>query len=524
MSRLWKGIALLCMALSLALPAVGQTDQSRIVGRVTAPQGAVVSEADEIQQMKAQLASQQAQIKQLQAAIENQRKALESATVGAIAAASAATFPAVARSAQGQPDLSAQMGQLEKEIADTKKSVEERIKGIGPFTFSGDIRVRYEPFFGSGPANSAAPQVRHRERIRLRLNASAKFSDEFAGGLSLASGDAGDPISTNQTLTGFFARKPFLLDKAFVTYSPHWLKPFQITAGKWAYTWYRTELTWDNDLNPEGVSESVSFNWKNSPLQRLAMVGFQMPFLEVSGGPDSAVFGGQLQAGWKLHNRIKLGTHLAYYDYHNANSIAANQSNGLGAFSSGTSTGLGGTFGFGGGAFTNYSGTINGVRTFASRFGIVDAIARFDVDTGVARFPLMLQFDFAQNTRACQNLGAFAAAGVNPPACNPRDRQAHWAEVQLGRTQNTRDLRLGYTLIRIERDAVLSAFNFSDLRQPTNVANHRMEVAYQAYGNITLSFTGLIGRQLGLVSSGTPPTPVAERYLMRLQFDLAYKF
>ena len=79
-------------------------------------------------------------------------------------------------------------------------------------------------------------------------------------------------------------------------------------------------------------------------------------------------------------------------------------------------------------------------------------------------------------------------------------------------------------MIRIERDAVISAFNFSDLRQPTNVANHRMEVAYQAYGNITLSFTGLIGRQLGLVSSGTPPTPVAERYLMRLQFDLAYKF
>jgi hypothetical protein len=70
-----------------------------------------------------------------------------------------------------------------------------------------------------------------------------------------------------------------------------------------------------------------------------------------------------------------------------------------------------------------------------------------------------------------------------------------------------------------ERDAVVSAFNFSDLRQATNVVNHRVEYFYQLNQNIQMGFTGLIGRQLVTASSPTP-----ERWLKRLQFDMIYKF
>ena len=476
----------------------------------------------ELQQLREMMLEQARELEAQRTAMREQQQKLEALAAelrearsrGAVASSTGNAPVPVEALGQSQEELNNKIGKLEKELSDTKKSVEGRLKSFGPFSFSGDLRVRYEPFFGGGPSNLPAPQDRHRERYRLRLNANAKFNDEFSGGLSIASGDPGDPISTNQTLTGFFVRKPILIDKAFATYNPAWFKPFQVTAGKWAYTWYRTELTWDNDLNPEGVSESFVWNWKDSFLQRFGVVAFQMPVLEVSGGKDSAVFGEQIQTYWRLHDRIKLGANVAFYNYRQPNAIAANQNGSLGSFGAG----------FGGSANTNNFGLINGVRTFASKFGVLDAIARLDVDTGIGPFPVMLLFDFAQNTKACENVGAFVAAGVTPPACNPRQRHGYWAEVQFGRTQEQGDMRFGYTFIRIERDAVVAAFNFSDLRQPTNGANHRVEYYYQWNKNIQVGWTGLFGRQLGLVTAGTPPAPVKERFLKRLQFDLIYKF
>ena len=486
---------------------------------------------EELELLWKTIQEQQKQIEELRGALAERQPVSESLRRG-VAANTAATDPSStatgvhhsAYSVPPQQDLGTRVARVEQDLAETRTAVEERVRGFGPFTFSGDLRVRYEPFFGGGMQGAATPESRHRERYRLRFNATARFDDEFSGGLRLASGDPGDPISTNQTLTGFFVRKPFLVDRAYVNYRPRWLQPLQLTAGKWGYTWYRTELTWDNDVNPEGISESVGFNWNDNFLRRLYVVAFQMPFFEVSGAGDSAVFGGQVQADWNLNRRVKLGTYLAYYDFHNPGPIAANLTGGLGAFSSGTSTSAGGRFGFSGGSFTNYSGTINSVRTFASNYGIVDAVARLDFDTGSSRFPLMMQLNFAQNTRACQNLGAFTAAGVPAPECNPRERQAYWAEAQFGRTQDKGDLRLGYTFIRIERDAVLSSFNFSDLRQPTNVVNHRMEAFYQLNRKTTVGLTGLIGRQLGQVPGSGSATPARERFLKRFQFDLIYSF
>jgi hypothetical protein len=415
-------------------------------------------------------------------------------------------------------EVTKKVAALDKDYTAEKKSLGDKIKAIGPFTFSGDLRARYEPFFGGGAQTFAAPEDRHRQRFRLRFNANAKFNDEISGGFSLASGDVGDPISTNQTESGFLTRKPITIDRAFITYHPKYFKPFTVTAGKYAYPWHRTELTWDNDLNPEGITEQVMWNWKDKFLSHFGVVAFQTPVFEVSGGPDSGIFGGQVQMGWKLGSRVKLGADVAYYDFRNPDRIAQNQNNGNGFASNGTPTGLGGTFAFGGSANSNNVGTIAGTRFFVSKFGIVDALLRADVDTGSARWPAYFLVNFAQNTRACSNREIFDAAGVTV-ACDPHQRHAYWAETSFGRTSEKGDFRFAYTFMRIERDAVVAAFNFSDLRQATNDVNHRVEVYYQAYKNVTLGFTGLIGRQLVTAQSLTP-----ERWLKRLQFDAVYKF
>ena len=80
-------------------------------------------------------------------------------------------------------------------------------------------------------------------------------------------------------------------------------------------------------------------------------------------------------------------------------------------------------------------------------------------------------------------------------------------------------MRLGYTFMRIERDAVLSAFDFSDLERPTNVLEHRIEAYYQLYPHVQVGATGLIGRQIVNAQAATE-----ERWLKRWQFDTIYSF
>src|SRR6185295_5922180 len=108
------------------------------------------------------------------------------------------------------------------------RRIQDRIAQIGPFSFSGDLRLRDEPFFG-GSANEA--QVRHRGRLRARLYLNARLNAQISGGLALASGHIEDAISANQDLDQFFSRKPVALDRAFITYAPRWFRPLTFTGG-----------------------------------------------------------------------------------------------------------------------------------------------------------------------------------------------------------------------------------------------------------------------------------------------------
>lgn len=390
--------------------------------------------------------------------------------------------------AKNSKELNEKVNQLEKKTSGSEKSVLGKLKGLGNFSFSGDVRLRYEPFFGGTLTSN-----RHRERVRARLNINAKFSDELRGGLRIASGNELDPISTNQTMTDFFQRKAITIDRAFLQYNPNWLKPLSLTGGKFAYTWYHTELTFDNDLNPEGFSEAFSFDFNNPVFKRLTLVGFQLPFHESSSGADSFLFGGQVGSFWKLSDRIRFSGYATFYNWHLADPIQAAKTAGKLKGSSNTNAAS--------------------ADQFASNFGLLDLIGRLDIDTGSSRWPLVLQLDFVNNTRACTNETTVAVA------CNPKDRSGWWAEAQLGQTKERHDVKFGYTFIRIEQEAVLSAFNFSDLRSPTNVVTHRFNFGYQVYRNLTLNYTLLVGRRLQ-----TTLFPSDEDWLKRMQFDAIYKF
>jgi hypothetical protein len=440
--------------------------------------------------------------------------------------------------------------QTPQDLSNRISNIEDRLKNFGPFTFSGDFRLRDEPFFG-GPSNQSLDQ--NRERFRLRFNVTAKLNDDFGGGFSLASGDINDPTSTNQTVTGFYTRKAIAIDKAYVDYTPHQFHYLTLIGGKFGYPWYNTELTWDKDLNPEGAAETLVFNTSTPVLKKIAFVGFELPFSQVAGvsttnqsGVASVVYGGQMQTTWQLAKWLKFGAYTGFYNYHNADPIAlalakASAKNPQTPLTGLLPLGTGNTVQnaivtttatnevtIGGTSYPTGVTTVTNAQ-FASKFGLFDSLARFDITTPSDKWPLAFIGDYVQNTEACANVNNILAAPANTSsvhytqstnfACDPRQRRGYWGEVRVGRGQKRGDWQFDYTHMFIEREAVLSNFDYSDIRQGSNVTEHRAMVIYQVHRNVQTSFAALIGRPLNFGST----TP-AQDWLKRLQFDLIYSF
>jgi hypothetical protein len=517
----------------------------------TAP--APVTAAD-IQELKDALAAQQQQIQALQAQLHAKEQGQQQVQSAGLSATTVAPTASAAPVPSGSPailasnlqDTPTNKSQQNAGSSDERiRNLEREIQGLGPISFSGDVRLRLEPFFG-GPTDQSLDRAR--ARVRARFNAIATLGDQFRAGLTLASGDINDPTTTNQTLTGFYSRKAVALDQAFVEFTPKDFKPLTLVGGKFRYPWYNTELTWDKDLNPEGAAETLAFNLDTPVLKRIAFIGFQLPFAEIAGTASTdkriaqqITYGGQLQTTWRLAPWLSLSAYTGYYDFRGADSIAlalarANTKN--------PQTPLTGLLPLGVGnpvqdsTYTTTSTTIitvNGTEyptgvtsitnaQFASKFGLFDTIARFDIKTGHPRIPISFLGDYVQNTEACSNLPHIVAAPTNTATttykqtlnspCNSHYRRGYWAQADVGRLEKKGDLQFGYTRMYIEREAVLGNFNYSDIRQGTNVTQHRFTSFYQMDPRVQLGFTALVGRPLG----------TTEPWLTRLQFDTVYIF
>jgi len=533
----------------------------------------------ELEQLRVLLEAQAQQLQEQGQELRDQRQKmleLESALTSANSGSPAAALPVTSASAPPQqgggqsPELAGSQSQQlsgEQNLARRIDTLERDLSNFGTISFAGDLRVRDESYSG-GPINDS--QDRNRERYRARFYINAKLDDDIAGGLGLSTGDLNDPITSNQTANQFFTRKPFALDRAFIDYTPHQWKALTLIGGKFAYPWYRTQLTWDDDIYPEGVAEKLE--WKSDNwhvLRQIAFIGFQLPFAETQ-NPEairtstqpvnailpypngsirqSVVYGGQIQTRWQLGKHVSFLADTAFYNYHNADSIAlANQV----AYGNPTTSSpvdglltlnntLTDSFQTVTETFTSAATSGNGTGNVTvskqvieaklnSKFAITDSIAQFDITTWSDRWPIRFLGDYVQNTEACANdtplalpttpaNATFTVATVNG-ACNPHARRANWVEGRFGRQQNKGDWQFAYTHMLIEREAVISLFDFSDIRQGSDVQQNRVEAFYQANKSVQVGFTGFFGRPLHPAVT-TPP----ERELDRLQFDVIYKF
>jgi hypothetical protein len=80
--------------------------------------------------------------------------------------------------------------------------------------------------------------------------------------------------------------------------------------------------------------------------------------------------------------------------------------------------------------------------------------------------------------------------------------------------------------MRIEKDAVLTPFNFSDVTQQSDMRGHRFGFSYAADPRVVFTITGIITqRASGLLGPFvvTPPSSL-DRPTTRLQLDTVLRF
>lgn len=553
-----KSVLRWCAVLLVATTLVAQTATQPKPRKSTSK--ATIT-AKDVQELRDALAAQQQQIEQLRQQMQSRDAALQQAQQAAqqaqqqLQAAQSAANDAQQRAASAESLASSQKDTVDKlnsNLADVQTTLtntalssqedQKRVSAleglVGRFRFNGDIRVRGESFFQDTPGFAD----RNRGRIRVRFGVDGKLNDDFVAGLSLATGTLGDPTSTNTTDTNFFDKHTIGLDRGYITYNPLAHKWLSLTGGKFAYTWQRTSVTFDPDLNPEGFSEKISYDLHAGVLKNVTVVPFQLVYNESSGATDSWAFGGQF-AGKIVAGRWTATPSFSLIKWNQPDAIlsasafavqAPTTTGGLpvpgegpGCAKGSPSTAPAGGCFFGPNGMTNATYfDPSGKPHFYSQFFYADFILNNTIKTGMERLPLNLILEYEDNLDAKDH-----PLDANGNVLTDLGSQSHayLADISLGQSKNKNDIQFGYAFLRQEQDSVIASFNESDQRAPTNVVQHRIYGLWKVRNNVTAAYTLWTGRTLNsnLQHAVLGPNVVAgqtEPHLNRMQFDLIYTF
>ncbi len=307
--------------------------------------------ADEISDLKKQLAELQAKVERLEA---QQKKVIAEEVDKAVEKKQASALP------------------------DSMKWV-EKVK------ISGDFRYRYEGI-DSQSGGKWTDSV-NRNRIRARLGISAKVNDEVDLGFRLASGSA-DPVSTNQTLENSFSSKDIWLDLAYFDWHPGMMQGFNFIGGKMPQPFYRVgsnQLIWDDDLNPEGLAVKYELPLNDNLKAYINGGGFWVNERDSADSVDSSLWGVQ---GY-LKNKFDADTYIlggmSYYDYGNIEGEGDIYT----AWKGGTTRKwFGNTF----------SGATANTGVFAYDYDILEGFAEYGFK--LAEYPAVVYGNYAHNTAA----------------------------------------------------------------------------------------------------------------------------
>jgi hypothetical protein len=399
----------------------------------------------------------------------------------------------------------------EKQQAATEKalaSIPPLPEWVKMVTLFGDVRVRNESFFQDGTED------RIRQRFRLRFGAKVKPTEEIELGFKLASGDADDPISNNQTFTGDFSFKNINIANAYIKLTPYksidlerpWVT---LMGGKFDMPMYvpspsPTMMVWDRDLTPEGFFESLKVvDEKDGFVRGLALNLGQWIFQENSNTGEAAIYGFQGVGNFAIQN-VQWNFGVADYHYVDPSSIAVDKNNNSALNITNTVTLSDGTV-VGGRSIsptTDDEGNEITIVKLNHGFNVVDIGTDLLIPTGIKWLPLRPFGDFVTNTEAGSKSDGYQAG------------------IMFGNSKDPGDFHFTYAYEYLETDAVISAFSDSDLGRQggTNTKANILQAGYVLWKNLSLLSTAWIDKPVDNVSGRNPNTDV------RWQVDVVGKF
>jgi hypothetical protein len=385
---------------------------------------------------------------------------------------------------------------VKAETAQAVKSWNEWLpEWVRKINISGDLRLRYERIWDRAMLNQdetpAKQDPRDRGRIRVRLLLEAPITEEIDTHVMVTTNMSThqEATTSNATFGEDFNDKGIYLARAYAEYRPHWLKGLTLGAGKFKMNFYHTDITWDSDVNPEGVYESYRYSGSETfqPFIYLS----QMVVNENSRTPDAMLYLSQAGFEWKI-GPLKWILAGSYYSWSN---LAGTKWTGTGEYNSGG----GNTF------ITDSSGNIR----YKYDYKLWEAISYIRFDVGP--FPVSLDLDYIRNT----------ADGI------PSDEDsAYYASFKIGRDKKKGDYSLFYKYAYIEPNAVVGAINDQDF-YGANRKGHKVSVHYWPFANTLLRAAFFYTDPVSQWEKEGNPLWNADRYKMhedRVQMDFIFKF
>jgi hypothetical protein len=165
---------------------------------------------------------------------------------------------------------------------------------------------------------------------RLRLGVLAQLADDLKSDLRITSGNAVNPISTNQTLGDYSGRWTLGVDRAALLWTPHtrsWNQDADVRLGRFENPFVTGgEMIWDVDVSFEGLSATWDWNrirgWDERASRWLWVTGgsflLQSPSQLLGYHQnDKWLYAGQIGSEIPFSWDSKLRVAAAYYDFSN---------------------------------------------------------------------------------------------------------------------------------------------------------------------------------------------------------------
>lgn len=462
------------MVAAAAQPALAQSaeDFAAMRAEIQALRAAQQHSDAEIADLKAQLAFQPTGA----AMPVEQARAIPTASVPSSAdqSSAAASWQAVPQKAGGSFVTRAPVSSYYASAAGPVNPAGGSAPGYAPMpepsklTINGDFRLRYEANFGDQDARN-----RDRGVLRARLRAAYAVNKWLTVGGQLATGDADDPNSTDITLSNFNDDLDVSLDQAYAKFS---LGALTLYGGKIPQPFVRTELVWDGDVSPQGVSASYKLDLGGGASVKANGLYFLID--ESVAGRNSDMVGGQLAFETSPTAPLKLELAVGYYDYQ----LRSTAGGDVGDFRSNRFV----------------------AGQYLSDFDLLDVIAAVQYNGLGEAWPVRLVGDYVKNF------------GATVP-----DDSGFGVDLLVGRAAKKGDWRFGYGYAQTGLDAVFAAFSHDNSNIATNYRQHSLSMDFVPVDNLILNATYYRYRPKNpLYAGGNSP----DDWLDRLRLNMLVNF